>query len=120
MNAGYRFIEVEQHGDVALVKLKQRRLTESEIAMLGDELLRVGQEGCPRVVLSLAPSPEYLFSVFLAKLIALQRQLTELGGGLKLMGCDALLLDVFETCQIKERFEFYPDAESALQSWRQG
>ena len=117
MTGGYRFIEVERHGDVVVVTLKQRRLTEAEINILGDEVLRVGAEGSPRIVLNLQPSPEFLYSVFLAKLIALQRQLTEIGGGLKLSGCDPKVVDVFEACQIKDRFQFFSDAESAVRSW---
>src|SRR5438046_1149040 len=69
-------------GDVVCVRLEHTRLEETEIAQLGDEVLSLCREGGWRkLAMSLGPETPYcLYSVFLAKLVAIRNALGKLGG----------------------------------------
>jgi hypothetical protein len=114
----YRHLIVERHGNVACARLAKIRLDENEVHELTAELLRLGREGCPRIALSLGPrTPECLYSVFLARLISLQRHLGEIGGGLKLCECGPQLLDILDACGLLDRFDIVADPKAALAQW---
>ena len=83
------------------------------------EILQLGREGgCPRIALSLGPkTPECMYSVFLARLIALQRRLRESGGDLKLCECTPQVIDILDACVLLEHFDIVPDPETALRQW---
>lgn len=115
----HRLIHVEQRGDVFCVNLLQTRLDEPMIHELSDELRElVARGGCRRMALSLGPeSPECLYSVFLAKLITLQRVLREHDGELVLCHVRPAVRDIFEACCLDRMFTFLPDFEAALAHW---
>lgn len=115
----YRHLVVERHGDVAWARLARPRLDEHEIHEMSADLLRLGRdEGCPHIALSLGPeTPECLYSVFLARLISLQRRLTEAGGGLKLCECAPQVLDILDACVLLDRFDIVADPKTALAQW---
>ena len=119
MADNYRHLTIERHGNVACVRLAKPRMDENEIHELSLELIHLAREGgCPRIALSLGPqTPECLYSVFLAKLIALQRRLKELGGGLKLCECTAQVVDVLDACVLLDRFDLVADSATALAQW---
>lgn len=122
MPKSYRHLLVERHGDVACVRLARPRLDENEIHELALELIHLAREGgCPRIALSLGPqTPECLFSVFLAKLISLQRRLNEMGGGLKLCECTPQVIDILDACVLLDRFDIVADPATALAQWGAG
>ena len=97
MTRQYRHIVVERKIDVFCIHLRQRKLDESEIYALADELLHlISAEGCRKMVISLGPDePQCLYSVFLAKLISVRRHLMEKGGALKLCEAGSAVTDVF-------------------------
>jgi hypothetical protein len=119
MAKNYRHLVVERYGNVACVRLAKSRLDENEIHELALELIHLAREGgCTRIALSLGPeTPDCLYSVFLAKLISLQRRLNELGGGLKLCECTPQVIDVLDACVLLDRFDLVPDPATALAQW---
>jgi anti-anti-sigma factor len=122
MTRQYRHIVVERKIDVFCIHLRQRKLDESEIYALADELLHlISAEGCRKMVISLGPDePQCLYSVFLAKLISVRRHLMEKGGALKLCEAGSAVTDVFAACQLKDYFDFAPDEETAIEQFARG
>lgn len=112
----YRHIEVERHADVFCVRMPQRRLTETEIHELADELVSlIADEGCRKLALSLGPKdPEFLYSVFLAKLVMVRRRLREVGGAMKLHSASENVKNVFVACRLEDLFDFVPDQAAAV------
>jgi anti-anti-sigma factor len=116
MTRPYRHIEVERRGEVFCVRLHHPRLDEPAIYELAGELRAlVADEGCRKMALSLGPhAPECLYSVFLAKLITLQRVLREHGGELVLCHVQPVVRDIFAACCLEQLFHFLPDFEAAV------
>ncbi len=87
---------------------------------LAQELRRLVAEGdCRKMALSLGPeSPECLYSIFLAKLITLQRLLRERQGELVLCHAQPTVRDIFEACGLNQLFHFLPDFDAAVAYWR--
>lgn len=111
----YRFIKLERLGDVFCVRLKSPRLEEGEIYHLGGELIDLVENGgCRKMALSLGPqSPDCLYSVFLAKLIAVRNALKRHEGRLVLCEVSAVAYSVFEACLLHREFTFAPDFAAA-------
>ncbi len=119
MDRPYRHIDVETAGDVHCVKLRETKLDENALYELTDELgALVGEDGCSKVVLTLGPEePQFLYSVFLAKLVTLQRRLRAKGGALKLADVAADTVRIFDACRLTPLFDFQPDRAAALASF---
>lgn len=119
MTRPYRHIHVERRGEAFCVRLHQTQLDEPAIYELASELRSlITNEGCRRLALSLGPeSPECLYSVFLAKLITLQRILREQGGELVLCHARPAVRDIFAACCLDSLFLFLPDFEAAVTHW---
>jgi anti-anti-sigma factor len=114
MPASYRHLDVEHRGDVYCVRLRNRRLDEAELGEMTDELLNlVKVDGCRKMALSLGPEPPlFLYSVFLARLVSLQRQLREQGGGLVVCELRPELYKIFEACRLDTQFHFARTVEA--------
>jgi hypothetical protein len=112
----YRLIKVERRGDVFCVRLRRSRLEELEIQNLGEELLSlVNDEGCRKLALSLGPEPpDCLYSVFLAKLVALRNALNRVGGQLVLCELAPIAYNVFEACLLHKEFIFADTFDAAV------
>ena len=112
----YKHIRVERHGDVFCVRLRHTRLEENEIHQLGSELIDLcEQQGCRKLALSLGPQPpDCLYSVFLAKLMTLQRRLAEMGCALLLCEVSPEVQAIFQVCHFAEYFRFVPDFDAAV------
>jgi hypothetical protein len=112
----YHFITVEQRGDVFCVRLKSTRLDESEIHLLGGELIDLADvRGCRKLALSLGPQPpDCLYSVFLAKLVTVRNTLRKHGGQLVLCEVGPVAYSVFEACLLHREFAFLPDFDAAV------
>lgn len=115
----YRFINVERRGDVFCVHLLHTRLEEPMIHEMFTEIRSlVTADGCRKLALSLGPEPpDCLYSVFLAKLISLQRLLRDNQG--ELIVCDAkpIVRDIFAACCLDRLFHFLPDPDAAAAHW---
>jgi hypothetical protein len=119
MSRPYRYLEVERRADVFCVRLRQSRLDEAMIHELAGELRSlVEEQSCRRMALSLGPdSPECLYSVFLAKLISLNRVLREHDGELLLCEVAPVVRDIFAACCLERLFHFVPDFGAAVKHW---
>jgi anti-anti-sigma factor len=115
----YRHIDVECRGDVFCVRLPRRRLNETEVNELADDLVGlIADEGCRKLALALGPKePEFLYSVFLAKLVMVRRRLSEVGGTLKICYAGENVRGVFEACKLEEMFDFSPDFDAAVRAF---
>ena len=113
---GENSIVVERREDVFCVRLPHRRLTETEVHELADELVvLIADDGCRKLALALGPKdPEFLYSVFLAKMVMVRRRLREMGGGLKICYASTNVQSVFEACKLEEMFDFCPDFDAAI------
>ena len=111
----WKHIDVEQRGEVFCVRLRRFRIDEPDIPNLASELITLGSTpGCKKVVLSLGPRPpECLYSVFRAKLMTVQRRLTEHGSSLVLCEVSPEVLGIFQVCRFAEHFQFVPDFDAA-------
>jgi hypothetical protein len=116
MERPHPLLDVERLQDVFCVRLRQPRLEESDIFAVADALLSlVEQEGCRKLVLSLGPEePNCLYSVFLAKLVTLQRRLQACGGALKIAEASDDTIRIFEACRLKNLFDFQPTRAAAV------
>src|SRR5262245_1367027 len=112
-------IQVERQGDAFWARLRKPRLDEAEIYQLADELLSLAHDqGCRHLALSLGPEPLVgLYSVFLAKLVSVQRTLAGLGGELVLCDVSPMVLPIFEACKLDTQFHFVADFPAALARW---
>lgn len=118
MDRPYKQIDVDKQGDVYCVRLLERQLDEkgldefsADIAHLLDNI------GCRKLVMALGPhDPLCLYSVFLAKLVNMQRRLTAAGGGMAIAGLSDNGLRIFQVAGLHKFFHFYPDTAQAAES----
>ncbi len=113
-----KFLAVERHGSVFCVHLAQMRIEDHQMEDLGAEVTRlIDEENARKIVFNLGPGdPDCLISVFLAKLISLQRRLDALGGVLALAHLSPDTREIFRIAGIEKFFRFYPDQQAALQA----
>jgi hypothetical protein len=118
MQRPFHFIVYEIDGDVSCVSLKNPRVEDHQMDDLGAELARlIDEENCRKMVLNLGPEePECLISIFLAKMINLQRRLDGLGGAFALAQVSEYTRNIFRIAGIEKFFHFYPDQASAVQA----
>lgn len=119
MTRPYRYVDVDRRGEVWCVRLRQSRLDEPSVYEATGELRHlVTEDGCRKMALSLGPeSPECLYSVFLARLITLQRVLNENRGELVLCHVQAPVHDIFAACSLDHLFRFLADFDAAIAYW---
>src|SRR5436190_23714190 len=118
MQRPYHFIAFELVGDVFCVRLQQLRIEDDQMDELGAELGRLlDEENCRKMVLNLGPEePDCLISVFLAKLINLQRRLEGMNGALTLAQASDYTRNIFRIAGIEKFFHFYANEQAAIQA----
>jgi hypothetical protein len=111
----YRLAKVERDGDLYCVRLRDPRMEETDVYQLTEELVTlITRDGCRRLALSLGPEPpSCLYSVFLARLITVQRIMHEHGGSFVLIEVNPITRSVFEACSLDRQFTFLPDLNAA-------
>jgi hypothetical protein len=121
MKRPYQHVALSQDGQVFCAHICPRKLEESAIHVLGNELIDlIEQQGCRRLVLSLGPGTlECLYSVFMAKLVMIHRRLLEHNGAMIICDITPEVTTVFEACKLQNYFEFAPDVPSALEAMKQ-
>jgi hypothetical protein len=111
----YRHISVTRQQGVFCLRLKNARLEENEIHQVGDEILDACSEPECRVALSLGPEAPYvLYSVFLAKLVAVRNALFRHGARMVLCDASPNAYSAFEACKLHKEFTFVPDFAAAI------
>jgi len=117
MESAYRHLDVEHLGDIYCIRLRRYRLDEPALHELGEEFKAlVERDGCRKLILSLGPEhPECLFSLFLAKLVSLQRRMRERGGTLLIADAKPFTMGIFDACRLTSLFDFAPDRARAIE-----
>jgi anti-anti-sigma factor len=117
----YRQLEVEHVADVVCVRLRHARLDLGSLDELILEMDRlVDETACRKMVISLGPEePECMYSLFLAKLVSLQKRLQMAGGSLTIAEASEDVQKIFEVCRLKSLFDFKPSRNEALAALRQ-
>lgn len=120
MERPYRYILPEKDPPIVTVRLRQIMFNDLELEELGAEIARlVDEEGCRKIILALGPEePQCLYSVFLAKLVNLQKRLENDGGTLALAHLNPTALAFFQAAGLEKFFNFYLDVETARQALR--
>ncbi|MFO0969082.1 MAG: hypothetical protein U0793_26305 [Gemmataceae bacterium] len=116
MERPFNQIDAEQRGDLYCVRLRHQHVDEKGLEELGAEIARlIDEKGCNKLILLLGPEePLCLYSVFLAKLVNLQRRLRSNGGALALAELSAETEKIFQVAGLDKFFTFYPDRDTAL------
>lgn len=111
-------LAVERISSVFCVRLLDPRIEDERMEDLGAEFGKlIEEENARKIVFNLGPhDPDCLLSVFLAKLISLQRRMDAVGGKLALANASADTRDIFRIAGIEKLFAFYPDQQSAIQA----
>jgi hypothetical protein len=111
-----QLLDVKYDGDIACARLRKHRIDEIEIQSVGQEMIDlVEKQGCRKLIMSLGPGAmECLYSVFVAKLVGVQRRLQERNGALILSDASPEVMSVFIACKLQSHFEFAPDHATAL------
>ena len=104
----YRHLDVERRDEVWCVRLRNRRLDDLQLGEMTDELVSlVNTDGARKLALSLGPEPpQFLYSVFLARLVSLQRLLRRHEGALVLCELRPEVYRIFEACRLDSQFRF--------------
>src|SRR5260370_39858766 len=118
MSRAYDYIAFERVGEAICARLQRPKVEDHQMEDLGAELARlIDEENCRKMVLNLGPEDsECLLSVFLAKLINLQRRLEGMSGALTLANASEYTRNIFRIAGIEKFFRFYPDQQSAVQA----
>jgi anti-sigma B factor antagonist len=113
-----RRLEVEDIGDVTVVKFVDRRiLDEQNIQIIGDQLFGLVDEVGRRKLLLNFGNVEFLSSAALGKFITLQKKLQAANGRLILCNIDPDILEVFEITKLDKFFTITKDEQSGLQAF---
>jgi anti-anti-sigma factor len=116
MSESYHQLDVEQVGDVTCLRLRHARLEVGALEELLGELDRcLDDHRCRKVVFSLGPEePQCLYSIFLAKLVSLQKRLQGAGGALVLAEASDNVARIFQACRLHSLFTFVPERAAAV------
>jgi anti-anti-sigma factor len=118
MDRPYKQIDVEPEGDIYCVRLLERQLDENGLDEFSADIAHLFDKvGCRKLVMVLGPhDPLCLYSVFLAKLVNMQRRLTAAGGGMALAGISDNAQRIFQVAGLHKFFHFYPDRATAIEA----
>ncbi len=111
----YRHIEVNEVGDVTVVRFRDRKLIEDiRIQELGQELFGlIDGEGRDKLLLNFS-QVEFLSSSALGKLITLDKKMKANGGSMKLSNIRPEIFEVFNITKLDRMFDIRDDEADAL------
>ncbi len=111
----YRHIEVNEVGDVTVVRFRDRKLIEDiRIQELGHELFSlVDAENRDKLLLNFS-QVEFLSSSALGKLITLDKKMKNAGGAIKLSNIKPEIFEVFTITRLDRLFDIRDDEADAL------
>lgn len=114
-----RRIEVENVGDVAVVKFIDKRiLDEQNIQLIGEQLFGLVDDDGKRKILLNFGNVEYLSSAALGKLITMNKKVRGVSGQLKLCSIRPEIYEVFEITNLNKVFQIHDDEKGALESFK--
>jgi anti-sigma B factor antagonist len=116
--AYYHWLEVEQVGDVTVVRFAVRSILDGPgIEAMGEQLFDlVESAGCRRFVISFA-NVESVATAMLGKFIVLHRKLEAVRGRVVLCRVGDFLGEIFKLLEFPRLFRIYGNEQEALQSF---
>ncbi len=113
-----RRLEVEDIGDVTVVKFTDKKiLDEQNIQIIGEQLFSlVDEAGRTRLLVNFS-NVEYLSSAALGKLVTLNKKVQAKSGRLVLCSIDPNIYEVFKITKLNQLFKIFDDEHEALQSF---
>jgi anti-anti-sigma factor len=114
----YRWLEVEQTGDVTVVRFTHRGVLMGEaVELVGEQLLSlVEDEGRRHLVLNLG-NVRSMDSAMLGKLLMLNKRVLASNGRLKLCQVTSELYEVFEAAKLPQLVGIYDEEQDALETF---
>lgn len=111
----YQRIEVNEVGDVTVVRFRDRKIIEDiNIHELGQELYQlVDRQHRDKILLNFS-SVEFLSSSALGKLITLEKKMKTAGGHMKLSNIRPEIYEVFAITRLNRLFDIRDDEADAL------
>ena len=113
--AGYRRLDVNEVGDVTVVRFRDPKIIEDiNIQELGHELFKLVEvENREKLLLNFS-SVDFLSSAALGKLITLDKKVKSHGGVLKLSNIRPEIYEVFAITKLNRLFDIKDDEADAL------
>jgi anti-sigma B factor antagonist len=113
--AGYRRLDVNEVGDVTVVRFRDHKIIdEINIQELGQEMFHLVEgENRGKLLLNFS-SVEFLSSAALGKLITLDKKVKAHGGIMKLSNIRAEIYEVFAITKLNRLFDIKDDEADAL------
>ena len=113
--AEYRRLDVNEVGDVTVVRFRDRRIIDDiNIQELGQELFRlIEQDNRGKLLLNFS-SVEFLSSAALGKLITLDKKVKAHSGLMKLSNIRPEIFEVFAITKLNRLFDILDDEADAL------
>ena len=113
--AGYRRLDVNEVGDVTVVRFRDQKIIEDiNIQELGQEMFRLVEEDHREKLLLNFSSVDFLSSAALGKLITLDKKVKSHGGVLKLSNIRPEIFEVFTITKLDRLFDIKDDEADAL------
>jgi anti-anti-sigma regulatory factor len=114
-----RWLEVEQVGDVALVRFERRRiLTEETIDTVAAQLFSLVEHAQQRKLILNFANIDRLASAMLGKLVLLQKNLQTVGGRVVLCHIAPHLYEIFTLLKVPRVLRIYRCETEALEAFR--
>ena len=112
---GYRRLEVDEVGDVTVVRFRDRKIIDDmNIQELGQELFRLIETDNRRKLLLNFSSVDFLSSAALGKLITLDKKVKAHSGVTKLSNIRPEIYEVFAITKLNRLFDIQDDEADAL------
>jgi anti-sigma B factor antagonist len=113
--AGYRRLEINEVGDVTVVRFRDRKIVEDlSIQELGSEMFQlVDVENRGKLLLNFS-TVDFLSSAALGKLITLDKKVKSHGGVLKFSNIRPEIYEVFAITKLNRLFDIKDDEADAL------
>jgi anti-sigma B factor antagonist len=114
----FKHLSVQVKDGVAVVDFVNSSLMfeAAVVEEIADELRRLVTDGGYTKILLDFTHVQYLSSTMIAQLAALERQVKQAKGRLKLCGLGPILRDTMRIGHLERLFDIYDDAQSALKS----
>jgi anti-sigma B factor antagonist len=113
--ADYKRLDVNEVGDVTVVRFKDKKIVEDiNIEELGRELFQLVEQDNRKKLLLNFSSVDFLSSAALGKLITLEKKVRAHGGVLKLSNIRPEIYEVFTITKLDRLFDIKDDETDAL------
>lgn len=117
MSSAQRYIHVKTVYDVAVVRLKTKRVDPQNFEQVAQELYAlVDRDEHKRILLCLT-DVEYVYSTALVRLQTFEKKVQEAGGELRLCNLEPAVSELFEVTHLDKVFDIRQDERTALDAF---